>query len=234
LLKPKASLPFFDCTERSEIPLIDPKIEELIIEGDIDGFSNENIFYSELNEKLKSINSKIKKFHFLNSDPMFGEKVLDIINALSEEELNKSNIKNLNINAFVFDEMLEAINNRFSSLEILYLNFKSYSNRRVSLKKLKNLRQINLNFNTTNHKFGLRAVSKNDNSLHLSALLNHSIPSTVKKLSLSNAFISLSVFKDIKNYLPLLEVLELNYVCIEMDCGLNFWEVCISNKYCCI
>jgi hypothetical protein len=220
-----------DCTfSLSEIPLIDPKIEELVIEGEIDGFLNENIFYS----LLKSINSKIKKFHFLNSDPMFGEKVLNIINALSEEELNKSNIKNLNINAFVFDEMLEAINNRFLSLEILYLNFKSYSNRRVSLKKLKNLRQINLNFNTTNHDFGLRAVSENDNSLHLSALLSHSIPSTVKKLSLSNAFISLSVFKEIKNYLPLLEVLELNYVCIEMDCGLNFWEVCISNKYCCI
>jgi hypothetical protein len=209
-----------------EMPLIDPKIEELIIEGTIDGFLNENTFYT----LLKSISSKIKKFHFINSNPMFGENFFNIINALSGEELNKSNIKNLNINVFVFDEMLEAINNRLSSLEILYLNFKSFSNRRVSLKKLKNLRQINLNFNTTNHDFGLRAVSENDNSLHLSALLSYSIPSTVKKLSLSNAFVSLTVFKEIKDYLPFLEVLELNYVCIEMDCGLNFWEVCISNK----
>jgi ABC-type antimicrobial peptide transport system permease subunit len=213
-----------------EMPLIDPKIEELIIEGTIDGFLNENTFYT----LLKSISSKIKKFHFINSNPMFGENFFNIINALSGEELNESNIKNLNINVFVFDEMLEAINNRLSSLEILYLNFKSYSNRRVSLKNLKNLRQINLNFNTTNHDFGLRADSENDNSLHLSKLLSHCIPSTVKKLSLSNAFISLTVFKEIKNYLPFLEVLELNYVCIEMDCGLNFWEVCISNKYSCV
>ncbi len=230
LLKPKTSVSLSDDFGLFEMPLIDPKIEELIIEGTIDGFLNENTFYT----LLKSISSKIKKFHFINSNPMFGENFFNIINALSGEELNESNIKNLNINVFVFDEMLEAINNRLSSLEILYLNFKSYSNRRVSLKNLKNLRQINLNFNTTNHDFGLRADSENDNSLHLSKLLSHCIPSTVKKLSLSNAFISLTVFKEIKNYLPFLEVLELNYVCIEMDCGLNFWEVCISNKYSCV
>jgi len=66
--------------------------------------------------------------------------------------------------------------------------------------------------------------SNNDNSLQYNSII-HKIASTLTKLILIDAFISLLELNETLKYLPLLEVLELNFVCIKTDFGLNFWQV---------
>lgn len=201
-----------------------PLIEELII----DGADTDSLIEDILCSLLKSISSQINKFHFRPSNQIFNEKVLDIIKALNGDEVNKSHIKNLDIDVIAFDEMIESINSQLSSLEILYLHFNSQSKQSISMKNLKNLREIHLIFNS-NNDFGFRSVSNDENSVQfISLLLN--IPSNVKKLSISNAFIALSTFRETSYCLPFLQQLELNYVCIETDSVHNFWQVIANFK----
>ncbi|XP_054153819.1 uncharacterized protein LOC128952443 isoform X2 [Oppia nitens] len=201
-----------------------PRIEELIImRPDINDI-NMNI----LNQYIRSVGSHLKKFHFIPESKLSQEECLELMNELTTNETKTSGIINLNLNCFVFNGFFTELNHKFSSIEKLFLHFDDQSEQNDSLNNLKNLKEIHLDFNSEVNAFAFDG-SNSDSNLQLS-LFMPKIPTTIQKLTLYDASISLSILTQIPEFIPNLLKLNLTYVFIDNDCQLNFWQIIANYK----
>ena len=188
-----------------------------------------------LSSYLEMIAPRLNKFHFVPAHKMSEFEALDLITSLTCVESNQSVVRDLNLNVFVFNEMFETLNKIVPNLETLYLHFNIESQQNDSLKKLKKLRKLHLDFNSNVNIFAFEVLhSDSDNQL---TNLLPKIPATLQRLTLFDASLSISAFIQTLDYLPKLQELELIYVIIENDCQQCFWRVFYSlflsfvNKY---
>ncbi|CAG2112694.1 unnamed protein product [Medioppia subpectinata] len=201
-----------------------PQIEDLIIKRALINTVNLDI----LCHYLLLFGSKLKKFHFKPQNRLTNEKCLELIRALTPEEPNKTIIKNLNINVFVFKELFKEINTKLSNIDTLYLHFNNESEQKGLLQNVKNLKEINLNFNSSVSEIVMEGIQC-DSDIHFITLLPK-LPQTITKLTLLDANFSLSVFLAAIDYLPVLREMQLISVFIESDSQNNFWQVICNYK----
>ena len=208
--KPLELIEYKDTIRLQDFTIINPQINSISLEI--------------LTVYLRIMSTELKKIHFLPVHKISQFEALDLIHSLTPNGSNHS-VKDFNLNVFVFDELFEELSRSLPSIESLSLHLNIETKQNDLLKKLKNLRKLNLNFNSNVNFFSFEGLHSDSDKQFIDLLPN--IPPTLQKLTIFDATLSLSAFIQTLNFLPKLRELELIYVFIENDCQQSFWQVFI-------